>query len=107
MTHAEEIMRAVICMFDSGYTLPQGREVMNYFYPLQYGIEGIKNICKEKIDQSAGVPEMDRIYFYKAVHVMLEGMQKWINNHAAEARWRDTVLRRSSPRREKVDRRDG
>ncbi|OFY50474.1 MAG: MFS transporter [Bacteroidetes bacterium GWF2_41_31] len=82
----EEIMRAVICMFDSGYTLPQGREVMNYFYPLQYGIEGIKNICKEKIDQSAGVPEMDRIYFYKAVHVMLEGMQKWINNHAAEAK---------------------
>ncbi len=42
----EEIMRAVICMFDSGYTLPQGREVMNYYYPLQYGIEGIKNICK-------------------------------------------------------------
>jgi 4-hydroxyphenylacetate decarboxylase large subunit len=38
----EEIMRAVICMFDSGYTLPQGREVMNYYYPLEFGIEGIK-----------------------------------------------------------------
>ncbi len=82
----EEIMRAVICMFDSGYTLPQGREVMNYYYPLQYGIEGIKNICREKQEQSAGYPGMDRLYFYKAVHTMLEGIQAWIMNYAAEAR---------------------
>jgi 4-hydroxyphenylacetate decarboxylase large subunit len=81
----EEIMRAVICMFDSGYTLPQGREVMNYYYPLQYGIEGIKTICKEKLDQSAGFPEMDRLYFYKSVHTILEGLQTWIMNHAKEA----------------------
>ena len=32
----EAVMRSLICMFDSGYTLPQGREVINYFYPLQY-----------------------------------------------------------------------
>jgi len=83
----EEIMRAVICMFDSGYTLPQGREVMNYYYPLQYGIEGIKRICHEKQDQSAGYPDMDRLYFYKAVHSMLEGMQTWILNYAGEARF--------------------
>ncbi|NQV19037.1 MAG: 4-hydroxyphenylacetate decarboxylase large subunit [Armatimonadetes bacterium] len=82
----EEIMRAVICMFDSGYTLPQGREVMNYYYPLQYGIEGIKNICKEKLKQTAGYPDMDRLYFYKAVHTMLEGLQSWINNHAEETK---------------------
>lgn len=82
----EEIMRAVICMFDSGYTLPQGREVMNYYYPLQYGIEGIKSICKEKIDETAGYPEMDRIYFYKAVQTILEGLQTWIMNHAEEAK---------------------
>jgi len=81
----EEIMRAVICMFDSGYTLPQGREVMNYYYPLQYGIEGIKNICTEKQNQSAGYPGMDRLYFYKSVHIMLEGLQKWILNYANEA----------------------
>jgi len=83
----EEIMRAVICMFDSGYTLPQGREVMNYYYPLQYGIEGIKNICKEKQSQAAGYPEMDRLYFYKAVYTMLEGLQTWILNYAKEARF--------------------
>ena len=83
----EEIMRAVICMFDSGYTLPQGREVINYYYPLQYGIEGIKKICDEKLAGSAGVPEMDRLYFYKAVHTMLEGLQVWIRNYAVEARF--------------------
>lgn len=83
----EEIMRAVICMFDSGYTLPQGREVMNYYYPLQFGIEGIKSICVEKQNQSAGYPGMDRLYFYKAVHTMLEGLQKWILNYAGEARF--------------------
>lgn len=81
----EEIMRAVICMFDSGYTLPQGREVINYYYPLRYGIEGIKNICKEKQAKAAGVPNMNRIYFYQAVHTMLEGLQTWILNYAKEA----------------------
>jgi len=82
----EEIMRAVICMFDSGYTLPQGREVMNYYYPLQYGIKGIKDICKEKIDETAGYADMDRIYFYTAVNTILEGLQSWILNHAEEAK---------------------
>ena len=81
----EEIMRAVICMFDSGYTLPQGREVMNYYYPLQYGIEGIRNICKEGIEKVAGYPQMDRLYFYQAVDSTMAGIQTWIRNHATEA----------------------
>lgn len=83
----EEIMRAVICMFDSGYTLPQGREVINYYYPLQYGIEGIKNICMTKSAETAGRPDMDRLYFYKGIEIMLEGLQTWIINHAKEARF--------------------
>jgi hypothetical protein len=37
----EAIMRNVVCMFDSGYTLPQGREVINYYYPLQHGLDGL------------------------------------------------------------------
>jgi 4-hydroxyphenylacetate decarboxylase large subunit len=82
----EAIMRAVICMFDSGYTLPQGREVINYYYPLQYGIGGIINICEKAINEVAGAPGMDRLYFYKAVILMLEGIKTWILNHAAEAK---------------------
>jgi len=83
----EAIMRSVICMFDSGYTLPQGREVVNYYYPLQYGIEGIKSICTEKMNEVAGYPEMDRLYFYRAVFLMLEGIQAWILNYSEEAKF--------------------
>jgi 4-hydroxyphenylacetate decarboxylase large subunit len=83
----EELMRSVICMFDSGYTLPQGREVINFYYPLQYGISGIIRICKEGISETAGIPEMDRIYFYQAVILMLKGLQSWILNYAGEARF--------------------
>ncbi|MBE0648001.1 MAG: 4-hydroxyphenylacetate decarboxylase large subunit [Bacteroidales bacterium] len=81
----EAIMRSVICMFDSGYTLPQGREVVNYYYPLQYGIEGIKAICGDAIAEVAGKPGMDRLYFYQAVKIMLEGVQAWIRSYAKEA----------------------
>ena len=95
----EAIMRSVICMFDSGYTLPQGREVMNYYYPLQYGIEGIKAICSEQADAVAGLPGMDRLYFYKAVSTMLEGIQQWIRNHAEEARLM-AILEKEKPQKE-------
>lgn len=81
----EAIMRAVVCMFDSGYTLPQGREVINYYYPLKYGIDGIIEYCKEKIDEVAGQPEMDRLYFYQAVIAVLAGIKIWILNYRKEA----------------------
>ncbi len=83
----EALMRSVICMFDSGYTLPQGREVINYYYPLQYGINGIIRICKEGIAEAAGFPDMDRIYFFKAVILMMQGLKSWILNHSEEARF--------------------
>ena len=83
----EALMRSVICMFDSGYTLPQGREVINFYYPLQYGINGIIKICEESIAETAGSPDMDRIYFFHAVILMLKGLQTWIRNYAEEARF--------------------
>ncbi|MCK9617991.1 MAG: 4-hydroxyphenylacetate decarboxylase large subunit [Lentimicrobiaceae bacterium] len=83
----EAIMRSVICMFDSGYTLPQGREVINYYYPLQYGIDGIIAYCHQRAAEIAGKYEMDRLYFYKAAAITLEGIQKWILNYADEARF--------------------
>ena len=72
-------------MFDSGYTLPQGREVLNFYYPLQYGIEGIIKICTDEIKNTAGYPEMDRLYYYQATIIMLEGIKKWMLNYADEA----------------------
>ncbi|MDQ7827141.1 MAG: 4-hydroxyphenylacetate decarboxylase large subunit [Candidatus Eremiobacteraeota bacterium] len=88
----EKIMRSIVCMFDSGYTLPQGREVINYYYPLQYGFDGIKAIAREKMAAVAGnadgdgIAGMNRLYNYKAVIEVTEGIQAWIENYAREAR---------------------
>jgi len=87
----EALMRSVICMFDSGYTLPQGREVINYYYPLQHGIDGLIRMCEENITEVAGYPEMDRLYFYQAVILMLQGIKSWIRNYAEEARFLSSI----------------
>jgi 4-hydroxyphenylacetate decarboxylase large subunit len=87
----EALMRNVICMFDSGYTLPQGREVINYYYPLEYGIDGIIKIATEKKAEVAGRADGDgmvgtnRLYNYEAVILMMEGLKAWISNYAKEA----------------------
>lgn len=88
----EEIMKAVVCMFDSGYTLPQGREVINYYYPLQYGFDGLLELARQKKAQVAGradgdgIGGMNRLYNYEAAIHVLEGVQAWILNYAREAR---------------------
>lgn len=93
----EKMMRSVICMFDSGYTIPQGREVINYYYPLAYGFDGLIKMCQERRDEVAGraggdgVIGMDRMYFYEAVRLMCEGFQAWILNYAGEARRLESV----------------
>lgn len=87
----EAIMRNIVCMFDSGYTLPQGREVINYYYPLEYGIDGLIRMSKEKKAEVAGraggdgITGMNRLYNYEAVVLVLEGIQNWILNCAKEA----------------------
>ena len=88
----EAIMRNVICQFDSGYTLPQGREVMNYYYPLQYGFDGIIAICEKRKAEVAGRADgdgmtgMNRLYNYEAIKQVVEGVQVWIANYVKEAR---------------------
>ena len=88
----ENLMRSVICMFDSGYTLPQGREVTNYYFPLQHGLDGVKEIARTHMSEVAGeaggdgLRGMDRLYFYQASILVLEGIQSWIGNYAKEAR---------------------
>jgi len=88
----EAIMKSVVCMFDSGYTLPQGREVINYTYPLQYGFDGLIALAREKRAQVAGRPDgdglvgMNRLYNYEAAIHVLQGIQAWVLNYAREAR---------------------
>ncbi|MGB7554306.1 MAG: 4-hydroxyphenylacetate decarboxylase large subunit [Candidatus Korobacteraceae bacterium] len=88
----EAIMRAIVCMFDSGYTLPQGREVVNYYYPLEYGFDALIQMAKDKKAEVAGRADgdglvgMNRLYNYEAVVLILEGIQNWILNYSKEAR---------------------
>lgn len=88
----EKIMRNIVCMFDSGFTLPQGREVINYYYPLEYGFDGIIEIAREMKDKVAGRADgdgmvgMNRLYNYEAVIYAVQGIQNWILNYAKEAR---------------------
>ncbi len=99
----EALMRSVICMFDSGYTLPQGREVMNYYYPLQFGIDGIIKICEDGIAEVAGYPDMDRLYFYQATLLMLEGIKQWIKNYAEEAQFLASIEKEENQKTEYLD----
>ncbi len=96
----EALMRSVICMFDSGYTLPQGREVINYYYPLQYGFDALIGQCRRKIEEVAGYPDMDRLYYYRATIILLEGLQQWIRNYAAEARFLASIEKEEHQKRE-------
>jgi 4-hydroxyphenylacetate decarboxylase large subunit len=88
----EAIMRNIVCMFDSGYTLPQGREVINYYYPLQYGFDGLLATAKEQKAAVAGRADGDgltgtnRLFNYEAMILVIEGVQAWILNYAKEAR---------------------
>ncbi|BDU75958.1 4-hydroxyphenylacetate decarboxylase large subunit [Mesoterricola sediminis] len=88
----EALMRNIVCMFDSGYTLPQGREVINYYYMLEYGIDGLIAIAREMKDKVAGRADGDglkgtnRLFNYEAVILALEGLKIWISNYAKEAR---------------------
>ncbi|UIJ37045.1 4-hydroxyphenylacetate decarboxylase large subunit [Desulfobaculum bizertense] len=102
----EAIMRSIVCMFDSGYTLPQGREVINYYYPLEYGFDGIIKIAKEMKGKAAGRADGDglvgtnRLYNYEAVILVIEGIQNWILNYAKEARRLESIEKDETQRTE-------
>ncbi|MEG1255205.1 4-hydroxyphenylacetate decarboxylase large subunit [Clostridium sp.] len=88
----ENIMKSLICMFDSGFTLPQGREVINYYYPLEHGFDNLIDMAKELKAIVAGNADgdgiigMDRLYFYESVILIIEGIQNWILNYAKHAK---------------------
>lgn len=105
----EKMMRSVICMFDSGYTIPQGREVINYYYPLAYGFDALKEMCIERRDEVAGraggdgITGIDRMYYYEAVRLMIEGFQAWFLNYAKEARRLASVTADAVQKQEYID----
>ena len=82
---------SVLCMFDN-WAIPQGREVMNYYMPLEYGWDGLIEQCDEKIaklwgraDNGDGILGTSRGYYYYAEKCLMEGTRKWIENYAYKA----------------------
>lgn len=85
-----KIMESVVCMFDS-FAIPQGREVMNYYYPLQYGLDGIIELCDARIAETLGEAHGDGIlgmgqaYYYVATKEITKGISKWCENYGTHA----------------------
>ena len=88
----QKLLSTKISFDDNGYTLVQGRETMNFYYPLQYGLEGVRQLAIDRKNEVAGradgdgVLGIDRLYYYEAVRLVIEGLQTWILNHAKLAR---------------------
>ena len=88
----QRIMDSVICMFDS-FAITQGREVANYYLPLQYGFDRIIELCDEKISElmgeSGGDGEfgMSRAYYYVAMKEITNGLSAWCENYARQANY--------------------
>ncbi|MCD8198960.1 MAG: 4-hydroxyphenylacetate decarboxylase large subunit [Phascolarctobacterium sp.] len=84
-------MDAVVIMFDS-WAIPQGREVMNYYVPLQYGFDKIQELCDEKMQTlmgeagEDGVLGMSRGYYYACMKEVAKGLSQWAQNYADKAR---------------------
>lgn len=82
----------VLVMFDS-WAIPQGREVINYYMPLEYGYDRIIELCDEKIAETLGeagddgVLGMSRGYYYIATKIIAQGLSKWIENYARRAEY--------------------
>lgn len=87
----ENIMKSVVSNFDSGFTIPQGREVMNYYFVLEHGFDELIDICKKRAGEVAGEPGgdgiagMDRLYYYTAMGLLVQGLSKWFDNYGKEA----------------------
>jgi len=88
----QRIMDAVICMFDS-WAIPQGREVINYYMPLEYGFDRILELCDEKIAEvmgeagEDGILGMSRGYYYIAMKEITKGLSAWCDNYSKQAEY--------------------
>lgn len=76
------IMKSVLVFCDSGYTIPQGREVASYYFPLEYGIDGMIRFCEEKKLEVAGFADGDGIPWYETP-VFLRGGTYCIRRYSA------------------------
>lgn len=84
------LLRTATSRADSAYTIPVGRQVVTYYYPLQYGLDGMIDYCNKRYLEVSGKADgdgyggIDRMYFYQAVTIIIGGIQNWIGNYVKE-----------------------
>lgn len=89
-TSGRAIADSVLIMFDS-WAIPQGREVINYYMPLEYGFDRIIEMCDEKIAEvlgeagDDGILGMSRGYYYVATKEITKGLSRWADNYGKRA----------------------
>lgn len=86
-----QLMDSVVCMFDS-FAITQGREVINYYLPLEYGFDRLLELCDERMNEvmgdasnGDGILGMSRGYYYAAMKEIIKGMSKWCENYSRQA----------------------
>jgi len=91
-----DLMDSVVCMFDS-FAIAQGREVSNYYVPLEYGFDRIIEICNERMAEvmgeagDDGILGMSRGYYYAAMKEIVIGLSKWCENYSKQAAYLASV----------------
>ena len=72
-----DIGRTLTARPDSAYTIPVGREVVNYYYPLAWGWDKIVDYCEQRADEVAGhaggdgLWGLDGLYYYDSVIILV------------------------------------
>lgn len=77
--------KAVLMSSDMEYGNRHGRSVTNYQYAMQMGFKGIIEWCEKLIAENLSEGDVDRIAFWKACILVIQGVQTWVRNYAAEA----------------------
>ena len=99
---------SVLVMFDS-WAIPQGREVINYYLPLEYGLDRIVEMCDEKIAEllgeagDDGILGMSRGYYYMACKEITLGISRWIENYRRRAEYLASIETDATQRQEYLD----
>jgi 4-hydroxyphenylacetate decarboxylase large subunit len=78
--------KAVLMHVDLESSIRHGRNVINYQLPLQIGFGGMIEKCKQSIEANLKEGNVDKIAFWHASIIAIEGVQAWIRNYAKEAR---------------------
>lgn len=76
--------KAVLMCSDLETSVRHGRNVVNFQYPLQLGLNGMIEKCHRKIAETKNITT-EQLAFWQGTILVIEGVQVWVQNYAREA----------------------